>query len=172
LWHAWEVDDPGDMVALQSLALPGQMLIACQGHARCQREFRALTCRAFPFFPYINSLGRFIGISYYWDYEDRCWVISNLHVVSQQFLEEFIDTFESLFELVPGELDNFAQYSGHMRAEFQSQGRAIPLLHRNGNAYKISPGNERKRRVAIEELPKFGPYKIAARMPFPDEDGT
>lgn len=111
-------------------------------------------------------------MSYHWDYEDRCWVISNLHVVSQQYLGEFIDTFEVLFELLPEERGNFAQYSEYMRAEFQSQGRAIPLLHRNGNTYKISPGNERKRRVSIDKMPKYGPYEIATRLPFPDEEGT
>lgn len=172
LWHPWEADDPGDTIELQSQAQPGQVLIACQGHPQCQREFRALTCRAFPFFPYIDSQGAFLGISYYWDYEERCWVISNLQVVSQQYFEEFIDTFESLFQLVPNERENYAQYCEHTRTEFQRQGRAIPLLHRNGNVYMISPGNERKRRVARDQLPKFGPYEIAARLPFPGEDGT
>lgn len=65
----------------------------------------------------------------------------------------------------------FAGYCEHMRAEFQRQGRAKPLLHRNGNAYKFSSGNEPKRRVAIAKLPKLGPNEIAARLQFPDEVG-
>jgi hypothetical protein len=56
-----------------------------------------------------------------------------------------------------------------MRRVFQGYRRAIPLLHRNGHVYKVSPRNERIRHVQVESLPKFGPYKIAASMPFPDE---
>lgn len=98
-------------------------------------------------------------------------MISNLHVITRQFLDEFVETFDSLFEMTPDERDHFAEYSEYMRTEFQRLGRAIPLLHRNGNAYKISPGNERIRRAAIDKMPKFGPYEVAARLPFPDEEG-
>jgi hypothetical protein len=56
-----------------------------------------------------------------------------------------------------------------MRDEFSKKRRAIPLLHRNGGTYKISPGSERLRKVAVDQLPKHGPYKLAASMPFPDE---
>jgi hypothetical protein len=56
-----------------------------------------------------------------------------------------------------------------MRHFFGRHRRAIPLLHRNGWIYKITPRNGRMRRVDTAELPVFGPYKIAASMPFPDE---
>jgi hypothetical protein len=52
---------------------------------------------------------------------------------------------------------------------FKKKRRAIPLLHRNGLAYKITPHNERLRRVDIATFPKFGPYAIADLLPFPDE---
>ena len=42
-----------------------------------------------------------------------------------------------------------------MRDEFNKQRRAIPLLHRNGFAYKISTHNERMRRVPVESLPQI-----------------
>ena len=56
-----------------------------------------------------------------------------------------------------------------MRDEFNEKRRAVPLLHRNGHTYKISTHNEKMRRVDINKLPKFGPYKLVAEMPFPDE---
>jgi hypothetical protein len=56
-----------------------------------------------------------------------------------------------------------------MRLEFGKSNRAIPLLHRNGYSYKITPHNERMRRVDVRSFSKHGPYKIAAVMPFPDE---
>jgi hypothetical protein len=169
LWHLWEAENPDESAELHADTPSGQVLIACLGHKFCQREFRSITCRAFPFFPYFNSKTEFLGLSYYWEYEDRCWVISNLRAVRVSYMQAFIKTYELLFEEFPEEVANYDNYSAYMRRVFQGYRRAIPLLHRNGHVYKVSPRNERIRHVQVESLPKFGPYKIAASMPFPDE---
>jgi hypothetical protein len=169
LWREWEAQEPGETQRLQDETPEGHVLIACKGHALCQRGFRSLTCRAFPFFPYVTGQGEFAGISYYWDYEDRCWVISNLAVVTRQYREGFIKTYDRLFKLEPEEFENFKQHSEAMRKVFEREKRSIPLLHRNGEVYKVSPTSERMRSTSYDKLPKFGPYKIAAELPFPDE---
>jgi hypothetical protein len=169
LWHPWESEDPQEAQDLRLQAPDGHVLIACQGHQHCQRGFRSLTCRAFPFFPYIDSRGEFIGLSYYWDYEDRCWVISNLHKVEPDYRNEFIAVYDEIFARDAQEKENFARFSADMRDDFARLKRSIPLLHRGGGAYKISSSSERLRRVEPGSLPKFGPYAVAARLPFPDE---
>jgi hypothetical protein len=169
LWKLWEPDDPEAGESLCTKLPQGQVLIACLGHHFCQRSFRSFTCRAFPFFPYINRQGEFLGLSYYWEYENRCWVISNLSIVSKEYLEEFIRTFEAVFERQPEEKASFAHFSVVMRRVFGRAKRAIPLLHRSGKAYKITPRNGRMRQVPVEKLPRYGVYKIAAAMPFWDE---
>lgn len=169
LWHLWSSEGPGEDSRLQKQLARGQVLIACQGHTHCQRGFRSLTCRSFPFFPYLDRAGSFIGLSYYWLYEDRCWVISNLGVVSGEYRSQFIQAYEFLFKRYPDERENFAHQSAVMRRFFATHKRTIPLLHRNGAFYKISPGSGRMRCVPAESLPKYGPYKIAAQLPFPDE---
>jgi hypothetical protein len=174
LWHPFG-SGPGeaalaeDAARLKAQTPDDQVLIACLGHTLCQRSFRSIVCRSFPFFPYLNREGEFLGLSYYWEYEDRCWVISNLAVVSAEYRGEFIAAYDWLFEHKPGEKDNFRHHSGVMRQVFGRRGRAIPLLHRNGQAYKVTPRNSRLRRVPIDSLPKFGPYQIAALLPFPGE---
>jgi hypothetical protein len=170
LWRRLQGDENRDLSDLQEETPAGQVLIACQGHEYCQRSFRSITCRSFPFFPYINRHSDFLGLSYYWEYEGVCWVISNLQVVSPVYREEFIETYETLFELYPDEIETFAYHSEVMRETFSSKRRAIPLLHRGGGVYKVAPNNERMRRVRAAELPKFGPYKIAQRLPFPEEE--
>jgi len=169
LWHEWEGEDPVESDYLRQQTPEGQVLIACRGHLLCQRSFRSLTCRSFPFFPYLDRQGRFLGLSYYWEFEDRCWVISNLHVVSAEYRQQFITAFEQLFEAYPQERENFRHHSAVMRRIFGRRHRAIPLLHRNGGCYKITPRSGRMRRVPVEKLPKFGPYRLAAELPFPDE---
>ena len=169
LWHLWSGRTPAETGQLRALAPEGQVLIACQGYQHCQRSFRSLTCRAFPFFPYITRQGQFIGLSVYWEYEECCWVINNLQGISNIFRAEFIRTFDNLFARLPEELEIFRQFSSRMRRVFGKRHNTIPLFHRNGGFYKISPRDGRGRKAAPEKYRKYGPYKIAAQLPFPDE---
>ncbi|MBN2145816.1 MAG: hypothetical protein JW726_00450 [Anaerolineales bacterium] len=169
LWHPWQAPQPRDTARLASQAAPNQVLIECQGHTHCQRSFRSLTCRAFPFFPYLTREGEFIGLSYYWEYEDRCWVISNLQSVSTDYLAQFVHTFDKILSAQPQDRQSYRYHATVTRRVFSRHKRAITLLHRNGNAYKVSPGSGRLRRVAVESLPKFGPYATTAWLTFPDE---
>lgn len=169
LWRTWQ---PGETKADQKMAqsVPdNQVAIVCQGHTRCQRDFRSITCRSFPFFPYLALDGEFLGLSYYWEYEERCWVISNLQVVTLEYLGQFVSAYEAIFARYPAERETFRQHSIHMRRVFGKRRRAIPLLHRNGKVYRISPGNGRLRHTRLERMPKYGPYRIAASLTFKGE---
>jgi hypothetical protein len=177
LWHEWRAEQCTDteeerlaeVARLQEDTPDTMILLECLGPSQCERDFRALTCRQFPFFPYVDSQGEFIGLSYYWEYEDVCWVVSNLAEVTDQYRREFVEAFDLLFERWPEELETYRYHAEVMRDEFNERHRSIPLLHRDGGAYKISTHNERMRRVPIESLARYGPYKLAAEMPFLDE---
>lgn len=172
LWHLWKPNNPELYRQLKKETSPDQVLIECLGHKLCQRDFRSITCRAFPFFPYINENKEFLGLTFYWDYVDRCWIISNLQFVSDQYRSEFVTAFETLFELIPEELASFEHQSRITRRIYKHRSRSIPLFHRNGCNYKISPATERLRRTQLDNLTKFGPYKFASDLPFPDEDSA
>ncbi len=169
LWHIWEGKTPLETEELRAIAPDGQVLIECKGYQHCQRDFRSLSCRAFPFFPYITREGQFTGLSCYWEYEQICWVMNNLQIVSPTFVQKCIRTFDELFERLPDEMETFRQFSARMRRAFGRRHRAIPLFHRKGGFYKITPRNGRGRRAAPEKYPKQGPYRIASELPFPDE---
>jgi hypothetical protein len=111
LWHIWESKDPKETERLQKQRPDSQVLIACKGHEHCQRNYRSITCRAFPFFPYLTHQGEFIGLSYYWEYEDRCWVISNLKDVTQEYRKQFIKVFDTLLRIMPSEMEDFFHHS-------------------------------------------------------------
>jgi hypothetical protein len=169
LWHLWAAGNEAETKRLRSDTPDGQVLIECQGHHYCQRDYRSVTCRAFPFFPYFTLKGDFIGLSYYWQYEDRCWVISHLDKVNEGYRAAFFRTYDQVFAAFPQERENFKYHSVIMRRVFGRRKRAIPLLHRNGKVYKITPRNGRLRWIEAGSLPKYGPYAIAALMPFADE---
>jgi hypothetical protein len=177
LWYEWKAEQCTDtqeeaeaeVKRLRKETPDTMVLMECLGPEQCQRGYRALTCRQFPFFPYIDSQGNFLGISHYWEYEEVCWVINHLEVVTPEYIRQFVQAFEFIFSRMPEEFENYKTHSEVSRDEMIEKKRALPLLHRNGYAYKISPHNERMRRVAVEKFPKFGPYKLVAMMPFADE---
>ncbi len=163
LWHIWLGDEctqnPENPEQLLADTPDHMLLLACLGPARCQRPYRALSCRQFPFFPYISSSLRFLGLAYEWEFENSCWVISNLQIVSDTYRHQFVQTFDRLFDIWPPELNSYIALSEDIREHFANRRRRIPLLHRNGQSYLISPRSERLQRIPIERLPKLGFYQ-------------
>ena len=152
LWHTWRGDEcteepvsPADLAA----ETPAHMLLlACQGPAHCQRSYRALSCRQFPFFPYISSDDRFLGLACEWEFDRTCWVLSHLEQVSEIYRREAVAAYDELFAAWPAEYESYYARSEQMRLVFAGQRRRIRLLHRNGGSYLVSPTSERARRVA------------------------
>ncbi len=164
LWHKWRGDEckettSQEVARLQADTPKSMVLLACLGPSQCQRDFRALSCRQFPFFPYVTSNYRFLGLAYEWQFESKCWVISNLSAVTQKYREEFIRTYDRLFALFQDEFDHYAYHSEIMRAEFIRRKKRFPLLHRNGRDYLVSAASERLHRVEARVLPRFGYYR-------------
>ncbi len=163
LWHEWRGDecaeDPSDPAELREQTPEHMLLLACLGPAHCQRAYRASSCRQFPFLPYITADDRFLGLVYEWDFEPLCWVISHLESVTDTYRREFVATYDVILAQWPDEYESYAAASEDMRAHFAAQGRRIPLLHRRGGFYLLSPRSERLERVPPQRLPRFGPYR-------------
>jgi hypothetical protein len=165
LWHVWRGDEcenhlsTTERARLQDETPASMTLLACLGPERCQRDFRALSCRQFPFFPFVTADYRFVGLAYEWEFESKCWVISNLERVSARYREEFIRVYDYVFALFQDEFESYAARSEEMCLYFIERKRRIPILHRNGGVYLLSPASGRMIRVEAGKLPKFGPYR-------------
>jgi hypothetical protein len=150
LWHIYSRDDCPASDSLEagealpdSTLPPGMISLACLGPARCQRPNRLLACRAFPFFPYISSTHRFLGLACEWEFESVCWVINNLDSVTAQYRAEFIRAFDYLLATFDDVFESYTIHSEKLRARFGSRKKRFPLLHRNGRKCLISPASER-----------------------------
>ena len=170
LWRLWRDDDPEETRRLWTETPPYQVPIVCKGVAFCQRAFRSFVCRAFPFFPYISRHNELLGLTYYWQYEDRCWVLSHLGKVRADFRRAALQAYRTLFAWYPQERDVFRHQSTVMRRVFARRGREIPLLHRDGYVYLLHPRTEALRPVDPASLPKHGVYALAQELPFEDEE--
>ena len=162
LWHRSRGDEctkkPEDPNKLEAETPESMVLLACKGAPYCQREFRALSCRQFPFFPFITDDFSFIGLAYDWEFEHKCWVISNLARVSETYRQEFVKTFDEYFNLWPQEMESYAVRSAEMRAQFSKQQRQIPILFREGGYFLLDPERECLEQIDPAKLPKFEPY--------------
>jgi hypothetical protein len=151
LWRAWRGDEcpsaAGDPEALRAETPEHMLLLACRGPAHCQRHYRALSCRQFPFFPYISTGYRFTGLAGEWAFAETCWVLGHLDAVTAAYRRAFVETYDALFALWPEEFDSYAILSDQLRAHYEARRRRFPLLHRNGKNYRVSPGSERMERV-------------------------
>jgi hypothetical protein len=163
LWHVWRGDECGDgnetsRSQLTAATPSGMLLLACLGPHACERENRLFSCRQFPFFPYVSADDRFLGLAYDWAFESTCWVISHLEQVTAAYREQFIRTYDWIFALFDEEFESYALRSAEMREHFITARRRIPILHRNGGTYLLSPRSERLRRVEAGQLRRFGVY--------------
>ena len=134
LWHLYQGDEcearPHSQNSISNNDLPSSMIpLACLGPSACERENRLLSCRQFPFFPYVSSDYEFLGLTYDWAFEEKCWVISNLSQVTDQYKKEFLRTYDQIFALFQDEFDSYAIKSEEMREAFIAKQRRIPLLH-------------------------------------------
>ena len=135
----------------------------CKGAAFCERDNRSLCCRAFPFFPYITRGDAFVGLGYYWSYEDRCWVISNLKQVDRQFVAQFVAAFERLFAEKADERKLFRDYSAGMRRVFSRRQQFILLIGRDCAPLKVLPYSGRVVSASVDSFPAHGPYRAERR---------
>ena len=169
LWQPWSSSNPVD-ADLEDDVQDGQVLLKCLGYQHCQRQFRTMTCRAFPFFPYLDGRGNFLGLVYFQEYEELCWIISNLSVVTSAYKADFQMAFERLFQQYPESKKSYSQYSSYLRKENISSDEKIILLDFEDNVLILDPDSEISYQVSYDDLDSFGPFSITKDLIFPDEN--
>lgn len=134
------------------------MAIECKGVAFCERNNRTLTCRGFPFYPYLTRQKELVGIGTYWMFEDRCWMISNLEIVERTFIDQFLATYEAIFAKDKSEFQTYVEFSASARRVFSRWKREIPLLGRDGKLMIVEPSTGAIRPGKPRDFPKIAPF--------------
>jgi hypothetical protein len=158
LWRKFKPFDKASQDIVDDLA-DDCAAIECKGARSCERENRTLACRSFPFFPYIDRSNELIGLSFYWDFADRCWVISNLAIVEREFVKEFVDAYEFLFFKDREEFDAYREHSIAMRRVFSRWKRPIPIIGRDGGYFKELPFGRGVARADPRQFRRYGPWR-------------
>ena len=159
LWHRYRGDECASAPLGDDEMPEGMIPLACLGHQACERENRLISCRQFPFFPYVSEDYEFLGLVYDADFEEKCWVVSNLDQVTYAYREQFVITFDKLFALFQDEFDSYALRSEEMREAFAAKKREFAILLRDGGFGMVDPVSGGIRLVDAEQLPGFGAYR-------------
>lgn len=161
LWRPYDPAEFGVASLTEPEEPPEQMLLAvCQGAPRCVRRFRALSCRQFPFFPYITASGRFIGLAYEWTFEGLCWVTANLDQINPEFPGRFAAVFDALMSDWGPIFKAYYLHSSELRAWCVSRRRRIPIILRSGTQALVSPRSERIHRLTQKAQSKHGNVEV------------
>ena len=169
LWCPWRGADRKEQDELMNSLQGGQVLIQCLGYQDCQRSFRSISCRAFPFYPYIDSSSNFIGLAYYRDFQEECWVISNLALVSQEYKLEFQKVYQRLFMIYPDTRSSYSDYSAYLRETSTSAEEDLIVLGFSGDLFLIEPATEKIVEGQYSELEAYGPFQVTRELMFPEE---
>ena len=101
----------------------------CRGIAHCQRRFRSLTCRFFPFEPYFDEKDRFVGLTYLYRAEDSCPLIGNRKIkINQRYINQSIRVWREIMAVYPREMDLYIDESRKLRRQFKLQDRKARIF--------------------------------------------
>lgn len=148
--------------------------VECKGAAFCERDNRSIACRSFPFFPYVTRERQVLGLTVYWIFEDRCWMISNLRLVERRFIGECLDTWAAIFAKDDEEWRTYVDYSATMRRVFSRWGRQVPVLDRDARLLLVDPSTGNARPGRDRDYPTYGPFgsEAAYRRAVKDAGGV
>ena len=167
MWKLLKPTTPDFKREIDDLENSESCAIHCRGAAFCERDNRSLACRSFPYFPYFDTEGKLIGISHYWGFEGACWVIANPMIVERDFVVDFVDAHDYLFDRDADWKKTYIEYSATMRRVFSRRKKKFLVLHRDGGRFWVLPhsgGNMvPAKRTEIEKLKKQfpGPMLVA-----------
>ena len=138
LWHRFKAFDKASKKIVKELP-DTTCAVECKGAAFCERDNRSLACRSFPFFPYFTKKGELVGLAFYWVFEDRCWVISNMHVVEKKFINEMIAAYEYLFDKDEEQYEAYYDESATMRRVYSKRNEPIQIIGQDMEYFMVLP---------------------------------
>jgi len=122
----------GDDAALRHRARGCDVFAVCKGHTQCERDNRSLACRTFPFEPYLDHDGRFVGLVFAFEFSHLCPLITSDHEIRPDFVAQCCAMWRTMFERDADERAFYAGCSRTLRRQFGRMREPIPVFTENG----------------------------------------
>lgn len=108
------------------------MSAICKGYKHCERDYRSLVCRTFPFYPFIDETGVFVGLTYNYDFEGKCIIVGNYDIVSKVYIRELIEAWNYIFSLDEEEFEGHYNISREIEEKRKKQKKLLHILNIEG----------------------------------------
>ncbi|MCC6782724.1 MAG: hypothetical protein IT457_07750 [Planctomycetes bacterium] len=131
MWTRYVPQNEGERELAAELR-PCELFATCKGAAHCEREHRALSCRTFPFEPYLAHDDTLCGLVFAWDLAALCPLIGSGHRIEPRFLEQTLTAFTKLFAWAPDELELWRGNSRTLRRSFARSAARISVYRPDG----------------------------------------
>lgn len=139
MWTPFKARTADQKAEIADLKGSDNCAVECKGAAHCERDNRSLACRSFPFFPYFDAEKNLVGLAHYWHFEGICWVIHNLTIVEQPFIDQFLKMHEFIFKKDDNWRVTYTEYSATMRQVYSRRGDKFPIIMRDGSYRWVLP---------------------------------
>lgn len=100
-------------------------LAHCKGIEHCDRRYRSLVCRTFPFEPYVNQQGEFVGILFNDEYEGSCPLIGKPELIRPKFIRECFRFFQTIISRSKEDAEMYIDVSQTLRRRFAQKKRIV-----------------------------------------------
>jgi len=104
----------------------------CLGHERCDRRFRSVSCRVFPFEPYLDLEGNLLGLVYNYRLGNKCPLVDRPKLISRKFVSDQLKMWKYIFEREPSERDVYRDESIQVRRYLSRKKKPIYIFTPRG----------------------------------------
>ncbi|MBE7411760.1 MAG: hypothetical protein L6Q54_05040 [Leptospiraceae bacterium] len=128
LWRVWEPKTAQEKKLKSTHEGEDTLFCECKGVAFCERENRSISCRTFPFEPYLDKRGVLVGLIFMKEFLTSCPLSSRLSDIRQEYIDGHFLFWEKLLLRKKDEYDTYKKSSSAYRRWSKKENKKIPLL--------------------------------------------
>ncbi|MEE9255548.1 MAG: hypothetical protein V3V56_00090 [bacterium] len=132
LWHEFRPRTESEFELMDEIDEDENIFIECRGVAHCERDNRSISCRTFPYEPYYDNDGNFLGLVYNRVLEDKCYLVDRHNIVTKEFIRSFMSFFERLCEKLPSEKELYVGESRLYRQKMSRRKKPVVVITPKG----------------------------------------
>ncbi|MEI6079967.1 MAG: hypothetical protein WCQ53_04965 [bacterium] len=131
LWQDFIPDMKTDKHLMDDCGYDDVMAI-CKGHKKCERKYRSFVCRTFPFYPFIDESGSFLGLTYNYDFEDKCVLVGKHDIISKHYIKQFLEAWNYMFHKDESEFEAHYNLCRDIEKSRKRKGKPLHIINLEG----------------------------------------
>jgi hypothetical protein len=132
LWHEFRPRNSDEFDLIDEIDEDESVFIECKGVKYCERENRSISCRTFPFEPYLDTRGNLLGLVYNRVIEDKCYLVDRPQIVTKEFVRQYMRFIEKFFKMLPSEKELYMEQSRIYRNLISRRKKPLVVLTEKG----------------------------------------